>query len=84
MTAGGGGWGDPLERDPEHVRLDVLRRFVSLEKAREEYGVVLDASPVSVDAGATEALRQELRAMRTEEPDLFHFGDAPAVVPTRA
>ena len=84
MTAGGGGWGDPLERDPEHVRLDVLRRFVSLDKAREEYGVVLDASAVSVDAGATEALRQELRAMRTEEPDLFHFGDAPAVVPTRA
>jgi len=37
-TGGGGGWGDPLERAPESVRVDVLEEFVSREAAREQYG----------------------------------------------
>jgi N-methylhydantoinase B len=41
-TAGGGGWGDPLRRDLERVRWDVIEGYVSLEAAKHEYGVVLD------------------------------------------
>jgi len=60
-TGGGGGWGDPFERDPEKVRADVLEDLVSVEAARDEYGVVLDGKR-AVDASATKALRQKLRA----------------------
>ena len=62
-TAGGGGWGSPLERDPEKVRMDVLEGFVSLEAARNEYGAVLNpgSNPYfyEVDAKATKKLREE-------------------------
>jgi N-methylhydantoinase B len=62
-TAGGGGWGNPLERDSEKVRMDVLEGFVSLEAARNEYGVVLRPGSHSyfyeVDAKATKKLRAE-------------------------
>ena len=62
-TAGGGGWGSPLERDPEKVRMDVLEGFVSLEAARNEYGVVLKpgSNPYfyEVDVKATKKLRGE-------------------------
>ena len=40
--AGGGGWGDPLERDPLAVALDVKNDKVSLAAAQAQYGVVLD------------------------------------------
>ena len=60
-TAGGGGWGDPLARDPALVALDVRRGYVSAQAARDYYGVVLDPSG-EPDAAATEALRQSLRA----------------------
>ncbi|MFT4561884.1 MAG: N-methylhydantoinase B, partial [Gammaproteobacteria bacterium] len=42
VTPGGGGWGDPLERDIEAVRMDVVRRLVSHGAADSEYGVVMD------------------------------------------
>ena len=58
------------------MRLDVLRRFVSVEKARAAYGVVVDPVSIALDESATEALRGELRADRPEEPDLFDFGEA--------
>jgi N-methylhydantoinase B len=61
-TGGGGGWGDPLERDPAHVREDVIEGFVSLEAARAEYGVVLDANDHSIDAEATLRLRAAIKA----------------------
>ena len=38
MTAGGGGWGDPLEREPALVRADVREGYVSAQSAREDYG----------------------------------------------
>src|SRR4029079_13145755 len=41
-TAGAGGWGDPLERDPKLVLRDVLRDLVSAEVALRDYGVVVD------------------------------------------
>src|SRR5690606_19710781 len=42
LTAGGGGYGPPHERDPERVRADVLNGYVSVEAAREHYRVVID------------------------------------------
>ena len=55
-TGGGGGFGDPYERDPEHVRADVLDGFVSLEAAKRDYGVVLD-DRLAVDRRATDEQR---------------------------
>jgi N-methylhydantoinase B len=77
-TTGGGGWGDPLEREPWRVALDVRQGKVSPAAARDDYGVVLaggagdpDADlfddPV-VDEGATAELRRRLAAERGEPP----------------
>jgi N-methylhydantoinase B len=56
--AGGGGYGDPLERDPELVRQDVIAGLVSLQSARDEYGVVLiPGRDHAIDLGATQVLR---------------------------
>jgi N-methylhydantoinase B len=41
-TAGGGGWGNPLERDPQFVRQDVIEGYVGIESAARDYGVVID------------------------------------------
>jgi N-methylhydantoinase B len=66
LTAGGGGWGDPLERDPERVRLDVVRRLVSHAQAASDYGVVLEETPRGweVDTAATLRRRDEIRRER--------------------
>ena len=66
---GGGGYGDPLERDPELVRDDARNSIVSVEAARDEYGVVLDTKPelYEVDHEATEKLRAQLRRERGTE-----------------
>ena len=58
----GGGYGDPLERDPERVLDDVLDGIVSLQNARAQYGVVL--SDGDVDVQATEDLRSEVKERR--------------------
>jgi N-methylhydantoinase B len=60
-AGGGGGFGDPLDRDPEAVRWDVIRLYVSPEQARDVYGVVLDDETRRVDAQETKRLRAELR-----------------------
>jgi len=60
-AAGGGGFGDPLDRDPEMVQEDVTQGYVSLEKAREDYGVVIDPATMQADLAATEELRRSLR-----------------------
>jgi N-methylhydantoinase B len=59
-TAGGGGWGDPFERDLGAVTADVANGKVSVDVARERYGVVIRPDG-TVDAPATEALRDERR-----------------------
>lgn len=64
LLPGGGGYGDPLERDPAMVLDDVLNGYVSLEKARELYGVVIDSRRIKVDEEATRRLREELKAKR--------------------
>jgi len=61
-AAGGGGYGNPLDRDPEMVQDDVIQGYVSLEKAREDYGVVIDTGTMKVDTAATEELRRSMRA----------------------
>ncbi|OAT85224.1 hydantoinase B/oxoprolinase family protein [Desulfotomaculum copahuensis] len=60
QTAGGGGYGDPLERDPALVQLDVAEGLLSRDAAREDYGVVLTAE-LTVDEAATECLRRKIR-----------------------
>ncbi len=60
-AAGGGGFGDPLDRDPEMVQEDVIQGYVSLEKAREDYGVVIDPATMQADLAATDELRRSMR-----------------------
>ena len=56
------GYGDPLEREPELVREDVLDDFTSVELARDAYGVVFESEvTLAIDVAATAALREELR-----------------------
>lgn len=69
LTPGGGGWGDPLARVPDMVRLDVQRGLVSPDSARDDYGVVLEAVSdpgrrYEVDAAATAALRRQKKESR--------------------
>jgi N-methylhydantoinase B len=76
-TAGGGGWGDPLERDPLRTRNDVARRLMSEAKAREQYGVVLSGASLEIDRRATDELRDSMRRNR-KTPKLFDFGERKA------
>lgn len=72
ITWGGGGWGDPLERDPDLVALEVRRGLVTKEGAKQ-YGVVLDDAG-NVDKAATEQLRRKLRQERGDTLPIFNFG----------
>ena len=66
LLSGGGGYGDPLDREQELVREDVEARFISVARARDVYGVVFsheDADgALHIDTTATAARRTELRA----------------------
>ncbi len=70
VTWGGGGFGDPLTRDPALVALEVKRGLVTVEGAAR-YGVVL-AGDGSVDEAATTELRDRLRAERGEKEIFVH------------
>jgi N-methylhydantoinase B len=65
FAAGGGGYGDPLDRDPDAVARDVAQGWVSAERAEADYGVALDQDG-SVDGAATDALRADVRARRKQ------------------
>jgi N-methylhydantoinase B len=60
-TGAGGGWGDPLDRDPAFVRQDAREDLVSPRQAGEIYGVVIDKDKLEIDQAATEVLRENLR-----------------------
>jgi N-methylhydantoinase B len=79
VTTGGGGWGDPLAREPELVRDDVIEDRVSLQAARDDYGVVLikpaDANDYVVDEQATAERRAELSARRKAPLPMIDRGD---------
>jgi N-methylhydantoinase B len=66
LYSSSGGYGDPLERDPEMVRHRAREGWISLETALEVYGVVLDTEPerFAVDMKATEELRKILRSKK--------------------
>jgi N-methylhydantoinase B len=67
LTQGGGGWGDPFDRDPERVKTDVRDEYVTVEGAARDYGVVIIGDPAEdpeglrIDEAATERLRATLR-----------------------
>lgn len=58
QTAGGGGWGEAHERDPENVRLDVKQGLISVRRAKEAYGVEIDPETFEIDHQRTRKLRQ--------------------------
>jgi N-methylhydantoinase B/oxoprolinase/acetone carboxylase alpha subunit len=60
-AAGGGGHGNPLQREPEIVERDVIEGYVSLEKAREDYRVVIDPNTMKVNHEETRKLRDTLK-----------------------
>ena len=60
VTGAGGGYGDPLTRDPASVQQDIRNELLTAEDARRLYGVVIDPVSQTVDQAATAALRQEL------------------------
>jgi N-methylhydantoinase B len=63
VAAGGGGYGDPLERDPELVLQDVRKGYVTPERATSDYGVVLSPSN-TVDREATARRRAGFKLLR--------------------
>ncbi|TPG49424.1 hydantoinase B/oxoprolinase family protein [Sphingomonas glacialis] len=71
ITWGGGGWGDPLERDPALLAKELTQGLVTVEGSRR-YGVVLVDG--LVDEAATEQLRTEMRAARPEVLPTFNYG----------
>jgi N-methylhydantoinase B len=70
-TWGGGGWGDPLQRDPDIVVSDVSKKLVSVEGARR-YGVVIN-DDLSLNQKETESLRAEM-SKDTVADEMFNFG----------
>ncbi len=77
VTTGGGGWGDPLEREPALVLADVVEGRVSVDRARDDYGVVLagvGTADVVVDEPATAERRAALRTQRTGPPQMIDRG----------
>jgi N-methylhydantoinase B len=57
-SAGGGGYGNPLEREAEAVESDVVNGYVSIDRAREDYGVAIDPVTLKVKQDETRMLRQ--------------------------
>jgi N-methylhydantoinase B len=74
QSGGGGGWGDPLDRDVQRVLDDVLDEYVSVEGARHDYGVVIDQQTMTVDEEATERERAALRETRKDDPGWLALG----------
>jgi len=66
-VAGGGGFGDPLDRDPQAVLKDFGRAWISREIAERIYGIVLNSDGTAVDGPATEARRREIREARKQK-----------------
>jgi N-methylhydantoinase B len=60
VTAGGGGWGDPLARDPKKVAADVVEDYVSIDAARDHSGVVFRPGTFDVDLEATARRRADI------------------------
>jgi N-methylhydantoinase B len=74
VTSGGGGYGDPLDREAERVQDDVADGFVSVTGALRDYGVVVDPVTFALDAAATERTRTQRRSERSQPMPLFDRG----------
>ncbi|KAL5002629.1 Hydantoinase/oxoprolinase-domain-containing protein [Aspergillus recurvatus] len=74
ITWGGGGLGDPLTRPAEKVALEVRRRLVTIQGARDNYGVVVNLESLGVDEAETEALRKSMMAARGEADQGYDRG----------
>lgn len=76
-TGGGGGYGDPLERDPERVLEDVRDGYISAATAESAFGIVVvgEAGDRQVDREATEAARREMRDSRGPLEDVVRGVD---------
>jgi len=61
VSAGGGGYGAPMERDPEAVLRDVTCGYVSVQQARTDYGVEIDPDTLTLDLDATRNLRSQTK-----------------------
>jgi N-methylhydantoinase B len=78
LSDGGGGWGDPYQRDPDSVARDVRDGYVSVEGARRDYGVIVTGDPdhdpesVRADAEATSVHRASTQRVLREEPVESH------------
>jgi N-methylhydantoinase B len=72
ITWGGGGWGDPLQRDPALVGKEIVQGLVTPAGAKA-YGVIADTAGV-IDAAATAELRRVMAAERPAELPLFNYG----------
>ena len=79
LTTGGGGWGDPLTREPELVLRDVTDGKVSLVAAATDYGVVLTpgagAAALTIDQAATDSRRAKLRTGHDTKPPMIDRGE---------
>jgi N-methylhydantoinase B len=64
QTGGGGGYGSPLDREPDLVLDDVINGYVSLNSAKEDYGVVINEKEMKVDLEATKELRKKMHKVR--------------------
>ena len=69
QTPGGGGWGDPRERDADAVRLDVVEGLVSPQRALDVYGVAIDPDTLAIDESETSRLRNA-RVQRETWPSM--------------
>ncbi len=67
IFAGAGGWGDPLERDVNLVKMDVLNEKVSIKRAKGAYGVVINEQTLEVDLTETSKLRDIMGAKTAEK-----------------
>lgn len=73
-SCGGGGWGDPLDRDHAAVLEDVIDEYVTIEGARHDYGVVINPHTMAVEPQATVAARATLRKARKLDPEWVALG----------
>lgn len=65
-SAGGGGYGNPYERDPEMVENDVIEGYVTPERAKEDYGVIIDPVTMKVNIDLTRELREKLKTLKNQ------------------
>ena len=71
ISAGGGGHGAALERDPERVLADVIEEYITLDYARLVYGCVIEPQSLTLDATATATARQEMRTVGSGETPVY-------------